>query len=341
MSYVCPPKLKLKTAARWAKELAPLLYIGEEIWAFARVAQNKPTTDGIAITNQRVIGFWSLASGANFVVFTASAREILKVDSPIHMRSPRLVATTAHGEVDFGSIRADEVGFVWHYVSHLLSATANIPSPSDVAVPPADVVPMSNSQPSSVQQRSRSRVFGGPIDERGWKSIRDNSGPDEEPWLIVHNYGGRLIAAFDDRILVSNIYPSSNLVDSPANATFTFLAIKRIEFIQGQRSDDLVVQTWGRHDAHDNDQLNRLSLPTGLRDIMLQNLHELRRRISDFDKPPVSLWKPPMAPRVVEPSTGSGLASELKKLADLFSQGLIDADEFKEAKRAIIAAHSG
>ncbi|WP_207843009.1 SHOCT domain-containing protein [Williamsia soli] len=332
MSYVCPPRVKVKTAARWANALAPLLYPGEQIWAFARVTRFKPTTEGIAITNQRVLGFMSIALATKHIVFSASAREIIKFDTPINLGSRKLVVTTRYGDVDFGSVRNDEVGFVRHYIEYLLEATAEVPSPAASA--PLPVLNTGEPAPTNLSLR----LHGAPIDDRDKKLIVDHSGPVEEPWLIIHSGGSGFLAAFEDRLLVSTDIASTQ-GGVRTTTVFSFVSIKTIEYIPGDVNDVIAVLTWGRRD--DADLSNRLEMPKKLRDGALQNLHELRRRVSNLDGPPVSMWKPPLPPRVVAaPPPGSGLVTELQKLADLHAQGLIDDDEFKEAKRAVIAAHA-
>ena len=175
------------------------------------------------------------------------------------------------------------------------------------------------------------------MSDRDWKVIHEHSGPDEKPWTVIHSGDSGFVAAFEDRLLVST-EGVANSTGIRTNTVFPFVSIKKIEYTSEQSSEVMKVSTWARRD--EGDQSNRLVLPIELRDIALQELHELRRRVSYLDRPPVSMWKPPIAPRVVAALPSGGLVTELQKLADLHTQGLIDDEEFKEAKRAVIAAHA-
>lgn len=477
MSYSLPPKLKPKVAAKWAEAIAPLLAHDEAIWAFVRITRLKPMTEGVAVTNRRLLGFWGHGPESKRLPFQASVRDIVRIDFPEKLGQHKLVVTTPSGEINFGDVRKDEFDFAQYYVNYLIEASGTDTQRNAQKALPAVGAPLTTtfdpreqqtgretspvygvalddfwSQPiqtysaagelpwfvvnnapvgllaafedrllvvSLVQGRYGSsvetsaatfaysdiakieyprgfvdgvlevrtvsdlgsarasgslriprsvyeqvapkieairavvaglqpkpipvisppplRLHGAPIDERDKKLILDHSGSDEEPWLILHNGGSGVLAAFDDRLFMST-QGVSRPPGTRVNTTFPYVSIKKIEYTQGQSDDVLQVVIWG---PQSDDPAGQLTLPKRLRDKTLQNLRKLRRKASGIDGPPVSMWKPPMPPRVVETPVESGLASELKKLAGLFNQGLIDAEEFKEAKRAVIAAHTG
>ncbi|WP_157366789.1 SHOCT domain-containing protein [Williamsia muralis] len=435
-------------------------------------------TEGVAVTNRRLLGFWGLGHGGKHVLLEAAADEILRVEYPEKFGRRKLMVTTTTKEINFGDVRNDEFEFVQYYVSYLIEASGKgtqrgpqesprpevaapiiaVPSRSDknereafpvygraldsfwsrpiqtysaigelpwfvvnnapvgllaafedrllvvglvqgrygssvetsaAAFAYADIAKieypggfvdgvlevrtvsdLGSARPSISLRLPRSvyeevapkieavravvaslqpmpvpvaqsplRPQGDTIGDQERKLIRDNSGPNEEPWMIIHGGDGAgVLAAFDDRLLVSTKVESKK-GGVRTNTAFSFTNIKKIEYTEGQSNDVLEVVTWKRRDA--NDQSNRLELPVGLRKKVLPNVQELRRRVFPVDGPPVSMWKPPLPPRVVaEPPSGSGLVAELQKLADLHAQGLIDDDEFKEAKRAVIAGRA-
>ncbi|QXW00766.1 hypothetical protein [Rhodococcus globerulus] len=83
---------------------------------------------------------------------------------------------------------------------------------------------------------------------------------------------------------------------------------------------------------------NCLPLQKVLHSQALPRINELQRKIADSKRPQVIVHHAPQLAPAATPA--GGLAEELQQIANLQSQGLLDAEEFAAAKRATIAKHS-
>ncbi|WP_207843011.1 SHOCT domain-containing protein [Williamsia soli] len=334
-------------AERWAAALAPVLRPGEEILAFVRIARFEPQTEALAVTDFRLIGFESFSMEPRRIVLEAAVGDIQAID--IAPGPKTLLVTTSAGRVNFGAVSREEARFLRPYIDYLVEASAGgldeLPRISHEVRAPQPVSAnqpvLADRRPVKKRRRSLTRVYGSPMDDGSWSVIRDLCGPDENPWMIVNNAGVGFLAAFDDRLLISK--SQANLGGRGHLTTrFLYSEIIRIDLSVGIVNDVLEVHTWRNRDAAELNRANTLPLPKELQDKVRLDLDDLRRRASDANRPPVSMWKPPLKPRVVEPKTkpADGLVSEIRSLADLYTQGLITDEEFGEAKRAVIASHT-
>ncbi|PZU02165.1 MAG: hypothetical protein DI630_09290 [Gordonia sp. (in: high G+C Gram-positive bacteria)] len=339
--------MTLRVAERWAAALAPILRPGEEILAFARIARFEPLTEAIAVTDFRLIGFESFSIESERIVLEAAVGEIVDID--VLVGTGELVVTTSTRGTNLGAISRDEVEFLRPYFDYLVEASAGgleqFPNVSDQLQGPkpssVNQLVLAARRPVEKRRRAPTRVCGSPMDDESWRVIRGHCDPDEIPWLIVNSEGFGCLAAFDDRLLISK---SQAALGGRGRRTTRLLytEITRIDLSVGIVNDVLEVQTWGNRDMAEMNRAHSLPLPKGLHDKARLDLDGLRRRASGADRPPVSMWKSPREPRVVESKTkpADGLVSEIRSLADLYTRGLITDEEFGEAKRAVIASHT-
>ena len=360
--YVTPPKIKDKLADKWAKALAPVLGTNETVWAFARVTRLRPQTEAIAVTNQRLLGFKSYAmNNANLIVFAVSATEIVSATFPEKLGAPRLVVTTKTGDINFGDIRKDELEFVQYYVRYLVDASQNTTSAGAGAggegegerAPLTDTESVATTHLPRGAVRESAPVVGVPLDEFWARAVANNSGPDELPSFIISNGSAGLLVAFENRLVIVKAHALNRAAYESRAVAFPYADITELDYRRGLSDGVLEVRTSDSAGAAldsvrgwDGSAPNTLRLPWALHEQAAPYFDDLRRKVAAAQRrKPVSLWKPPLQPRIVdrpavETAPTESLAVEIEKLANLFNQGLIDADEFREAKRAVIAAHS-
>lgn len=68
----------------------------------------------------------------------------------------------------------------------------------------------------------------------------------------------------------------------------------------------------------------------------LPKINELQRRIIDSKQTHIVVQQADAPVPTAQPS----MAKEIQKLADMHAQGILDSDEFKAAKQAVIVRHT-
>lgn len=185
--------------------------------------------------------------------------------------------------------------------------------------------------------------------------LRDHSIGDESPWLIIGNGTAGVLAAYDDRLMILKVGAMTGFMAGSTGGgrvtTFPYVDITGLEYNAGFMGGVLEVLTpsysgtankdyWrggGGPNADDNSPWklsNTLPLPKQLHQRALPQLNELRRRISDAKRPQVHIAQ------TSAPGSGPSLADEIRSLAELHSQGILDDDEFRAAKQAVMNKQS-
>lgn len=348
MAYHAGPKVKEKTAGKWEKIVTPLLHQGETIWCFAAVSRGMgPQTIGLAITNARIIGFTVFEK----VGLEVMADNIRRVDYPRSMTGISVVVTTDTGEINFGKVANEELGFVQYYVDYLQRAG------TDSAV--RDLVFRSaQHEQERLSLRDAVPVFGEAMRDKQWAGIHEHSGDGELPWLVLNGGNAGQLAAFDDRLIIVKQggvagFMSGSLGGGRAT-TFPFREITNIEYNAGMVTGVLEVLTpsyqgtgnhdfWrssnkGRNNAADDPWTlsNCLPLVKAVYKQALPKINELQRRIIDSKQTHVVVQQAAAPVSIAQPS----MAEEIQKLTDMHAQGMLDSDEFKAAKQAVIARHT-
>lgn len=233
MTFVAPPKVKEKAAAKWADALRPLLGPDETIWAFTRITRFRPMTEGVAVTNHRLLGFWSQGATHKRVPLQVAARDIVAIEFREKHGLHKLVVSTPSGEVNFGDVRKDELDFARHYISHFAgqngvqlrggpATTAAVASGS--SAPPVE--------PQTVP--SQGRVYGGPLDKRTLSLLAVNSRRGEVASFVINNSPVSVLAAFADRLVVAGSGVGRYGMSLNAHAqVLTFAEIASISYTDG------------------------------------------------------------------------------------------------------------
>ncbi|WP_246007727.1 hypothetical protein [Gordonia oryzae] len=197
------PMVSALGAAQWHRCLEPHVLEGETITAFVAVRRLKPTVEGVAITNARILGFSSAAvSGSGVITIQVAADEILGAEFVGPRQVPTLTLRTVNGPRVFGQFHRDEKEFLTYFVESLHCAGVG-----------ADVAPALTRwrrQRTEAAERTRRRraqrgrvaVYGEPMTEVQWEAIDEHAGDGDYPWMVLNAGRHGLLAAFGDRVEV-------------------------------------------------------------------------------------------------------------------------------------------
>ncbi|MGV9671478.1 SHOCT domain-containing protein [Gordonia sp. NPDC003504] len=114
------PKVTPAQGEAWARALAPVLFPGEIVWAFATASRYNPFSVATAITNARVIGFTTSGDPLQRVTSEVRADDIVGFDLSVRQGLlPSLVVTAGFGETDFGKFQPGEAAYLHHVLTEL------------------------------------------------------------------------------------------------------------------------------------------------------------------------------------------------------------------------------
>ncbi|MFC9556027.1 SHOCT domain-containing protein [Rhodococcus sp. NPDC056960] len=207
-------------------------------------------------------------------------------------------------------------------------------------------------------RRSQVEVFGPRVTKAAWRYLEQHSHEDEWPWFVVASDSmGGVLAAFEDRLMIVKTGGYTSFMAGSLGGgrvtTFPYTEITNIEFNGGIVNGVLEILTpsyqgSAQHDYWRNSNKSRnkaaddpftlsncLPLGKALYKRTLPRLNELQRKIADCKRPNIVV----QVPTQPQPS-GGGLAEELRRLADLHAEGVLDVDEFATAKQAAIRKYS-
>lgn len=350
------PKVKESKGAKWCKALSPDLLRGETIWALVGAGRLKPLTTGAAITNVRVVGFFHGGQTTDKrVLLEVFADQIRGVDFPVRAGSTSMWIKTDRGEVNFGNLHKDEVGFARHYVEYLWSSAG---SPEVAAA--ADQRNQADADARELRRaREAVRTFGAEMKDKWWDDIGRHTQPNELPWFIINGGSAGRLVAFEDRLLISKtggltsfmagslgggretIFPYSDITNIEYNGGFAngVLEVLTPSYQGGANHDYWRSANKSRNQAADDPWTLSNCLPLGrhIYDEAQPTLIELHRKIMEYKRPQVVVHHAPPPASGVNSAPTVSLADELAKIADMHQQGLLDDDEFKAAKAAAIS----
>ncbi|MET4610656.1 hypothetical protein ABIC28_001634 [Rhodococcus sp. PvR044] len=373
------PRLKDKTAEKWMAGLIKHLFPGETVWALARTNQIKPTLEGLAITNARVLAFVASDLTTKGPKVGVDADNLGRYEFVKKFTGAQLVVTTnTQQSLSLGVVDKTEIDFVRHYIDHLTASgfpadvrEAVQAHEADVAAQKAaaaDADAAQKAAAAAAEQARRGRrgevdTVGGNLKEKGWQTIADHSAPEELPWFILNGESAGFLAAFEDRLIIAKVGGMAGFMSGSLGGgrvtTFPYTDITNIEFNSGMLTGVLEVLTpsyqgTGNHDywrssnkarnkASDDPWTlsNCLPLAKAVHKTALPRINEMQRKIADAKRPQIVVQHAPqVAPAAAAAAPSGGLAEELQQLADLHGQGMLDTEEFAAAKRAAIAKHT-
>ncbi|MES9541348.1 SHOCT domain-containing protein [Actinomadura sp. NPDC000600] len=330
---------------------------GEAVVLVTTTNSVRPTLDHLVLTNARVMGTTTSEAGTSKgIKAQVWARDVQSFDFRKSFTAPhRLVVTTHDGdEVSFGDVPTADVDAVRAGIDQMM---ASPPSEAITAAAAEEDIRRQESEALSDARPSlpdSTIVIGQPPSQKAVQQIMDHAGPEECPWLVIGAGSGGVFAALDDRVMIVKVGGLTSFMAGSLGGgritTFHFNDITGIEYNAGMVNGVLEVLTpsysgtankdfWrgstkGRNaDANDPYTLsNTLPLLKSAYQQALPHLNELRRRIGDHKRPQgaVSGQPQPNAP------TREGLVEKIEKLAELHSNGVLDDEEFRKAKEALL-----
>ncbi|WLP90775.1 SHOCT domain-containing protein [Gordonia sp. NB41Y] len=353
------PKIKEKKAAKWTQAITPDLYAGESIWAFVNAARFKPATVATAITNARIIGFTHFGQTTDKrILLEVAGDQIRGLDFSTKGGLPHFRIQTDAGEVDFGSFDANEVDFARHYAEYLWHNGIDPVAQQAAMQQRQEAVAAAGVRNTWLRQRDAIPVFGTAMKDKWWDDISRHSRPEELPWFVINSgMEGRLVA-FEDRLLISKKGFMSASLGGSRETIFLYSDITNIEYNSGFMNGVLEVLTpsyqgtanhdyWrssgkSRNSASDDPRTLSNCLPlikVTYREAQPM-LNELQQKIAASKRTQVIVHHASDSVQPAGPAPVTGLADELAKLADMHQRGILDDDEFKAAKGALIARMS-
>ena len=193
------------------------------------------------------------------------------------------------------------------------------------------------------------RVGGKVLDE-----IRKSCRPGEWPEFIVGEGSAGGLVAFSDRCMIIKKGALAGLMAGSVGggrvATFMYSEITGLEYnsgwvngvlevltpsYQGSANKDFWRGTFQARNADANDPWtlsNTLPLSKATYEMARPQLDHLRHLIADAKRP---IIQAPAAP------SNTNLSTEITRLAELHTSGVLDADEFRQAKQALLRRNAG
>ncbi|MEP9394926.1 hypothetical protein ABLE94_22075 [Gordonia sp. VNK1] len=242
MSKLSPAISALK-AAHWQHCLAPHLLDGEVIVAFVSAHRLKPTVEGVAVTNARVLGFHTAApSRRDVITMAVAADEIVDVELVSAHMIPTLTIRTADKAQCFGEFHREEMDFLTYFLDTLRHDGA------DEAVRPAldqwrSEARQSADTSSRRRERRRVPVYGEPMTSAQWAAIERSTGSDEYPWMILNCGRHGQLAAFTDRVVIRKAGRTTDLPVGEHLEVIPFADIVDVTYRCGALSGVLEVVT--------------------------------------------------------------------------------------------------
>lgn len=340
------PKKDLPTLLAQASEL---LVAGEHVRYVAATAWNGLSIRAAVVTNGRVIGLPAKRRQYAEPVWVA-ADDIIDMKSAVAVGGVRLTITTSYVERAFGLFTNADVRELTAHVDQVRQGGVDPDVRKALAPLVTQVVALESA-------RRAIQIYGVPLQEDEWEALDRHAAPGELPWLILSSEANLgILAAYDDRVVIAKINPAhmrprpdtitQNLAGLAASisailrqfivTTFAFDQIRGIEYSAGLLSGELRVLTAGHPVPPTGGvvdwsaAVNVLPLAKVTYEHAVPAINELRSRIMRYRQPTGSS----------SPSTTGAMAGELEQLGHLHAAGVIDDEEFKAAKRAVIARNS-
>lgn len=345
-------KLKEKHATKWLSALAGRLFPGEAVSAVAKTSSARPLLDGVAVTNARVMAFYSGDIESKGFRLEVRADDLAQVEVVKRFGTSSLAITSRRsGTTSFGAVPEPDMELIVGAVRQL-AATGPAPAVHQAMAHQAGL------DRQAQEAWSRVPVVGGAPNEATWKALKDHSSPGETAWFVVSGVSaGGVFAAFGDRCMIVKIGAMTSFMAGSLGGgrvtTFPYSEITAIEYNAGMVTGVLEVLTasysgrankdyWRGSNKSRNADANdpwtqSNTLPLGRLEYQqaLPKLNEIRTRIAEIKRPTIVMNPPPQPAPPATPS----LTDELTKLGALREQGILTDAEFGAAKQRLLAQH--
>lgn len=282
-------------ATHWQQRLAPYLVDGESVVAFASAHHLKPTTEGVAFTNARIIGFNTAAALPDDVIaVSVYADEIESYDLTCVRLVPTLTVHTPSGPRGFGTFEKAECDFIAYFLDTLQDTGIDRAASPGIERLRSNAEFARREEAQRLADRQRVAVFGEPMSESQWQAIEANAPADEHPSLILNAGRYGQLAAYVDRLVVVKKDHASRAADALKVGIIPFSKITGIEYRCGALTGVLEVLTKSYPGTGNPDywptaqstrpnnpwtQANTLHLPKPYYQQAQEHIEELRRQI--------------------------------------------------------------
>lgn len=352
-------KLREKKAQKVATKLASLLYDGEELLFLSDLNSIRPSCDGLAITNARVLAFLAYDVNRDRVGVSVWGDEISGVEVQKGL-SGKYVCVKREGE----SLRLGVVAEPERVTAEIENlCAAGVPSEvqeareakkAQDAEETAAQVALAAEEKAAKEELAPEAYYrdinlsGKRPSARAHRVLLENAKSDEKPWFVLGAGMNGVLAAFEDRLYIIKTGGLTSFMASSFGGgrvtAFYYDQITGIEYNSGIINGVLEVLTpsyqgTNNHDFWNLDKntdpyklSNALPLDKTSYKAALPQLSELREKVTNFRR---GLAQPQVEKQV----SSGGLVAELKELAELKAQGVLSEDEFVAAKAAAIAKH--
>lgn len=348
MQPVIGSKVKDRHAQKWLNALTSHLYPGEAVTALSRTALNRPMCDGVAVTNARVIAFFSADVDTKGPKRSVHADDISHVETVKKALTANNLTVTVRGgeQINFGDIPGPDLDLVLGAVQQLGVAGAAPDARRAIAH-------QAEGDRRNADAWAQVPVIGTAPSEKAWKALKDHCSPGELPIFVIGSGAGGIFAALPDRAMIIKVGAMTSMMAGSLGGgrvtTFPFSEITGIEYNAGFVNGVLEVLTpsysgsankdyWRgsnkSRNADSNDPWtlsNCLPLPKPVYQQALPRLNEMRAHIAQLKRPTVVVQQQPSN------GTAPSVADELGKLAGLRDQGILSDTEFQAAKQRVLA----
>lgn len=341
------PKIKPKLQARLMEQVATVLMPGEEVRWASTCNNLKPTANHLFVTNYRILG-WATGGVLSFEADLGDGFAFEAV-------ADKQTLDVAHGDAEMKFKNIPKPDFP-RLTEHLERATAAADT-STIANARSNA--SHSSAGASGQLRAKRREWDetkvvGKLSTKASTAVARLCHGNEQPWLILTSSGGAgVLAAWEDRLAIIKTGGLTSMMagslGGERSAVFHYVDITGVEYNSGFVKGVLEVLTpsysggaqkdfWrgsnASRNADSNDPWtlsNTLPLTKAEYNAARDEMQTLRSRIAEAKRPTVQV-----SPLVAPTSVGTGLADEVKKLADLRDAGILTEEEFDAAKRRLI-----
>lgn len=346
MSVHLAPKVKEKHAKQWTDLIHPYLAPGEEILMLAR-AQGSGA-DFLAVTNVRVMAFSTISTrpGPRHAVFLQDTQA---VEISPHMRVLTLTSKTGE-RTSFGTVSAAAADDVVAQLQAAIDAYTNTDVHGGI------VHEREQSETAWAETHFIEKTPG----KKALQLIKENCGPGEAPWLVVHASGqaSGVLVVFRDRCMIIKAGGMTGFMAGTLGGarvtTFYYRDITGVEYnsgmlsgvleiltpsYQGSANKDFWRGTLASRNADANDPFtlsNALPMDKRMYAKVLPYINQMRAMITQS--------RDPIAQQSTESTSRpapSSMADELSSLAALHESGALTDAEFIEAKQNALQRHQG
>lgn len=332
-----------RKARRWQAALDGVLAPGEVVFGLFQLDKLKPMTSALVITNARIFGLEPTKASA---VTTEASRSTVK-DVFIRDGVNLGVQLASGDELKYGYVKKADVddiravlarGFDQHLAASLDAASASVPEPDEASAARAALDAVSRG----------SRLYAKQAEE-----ILACCREGELPVFVISTGMAGALAAFEDRCIIVKAGGLSGYMAGASFggrvSTFYFTDITGVEYnagllngvleiltpsYQGTANKDFWRGTTKGRNADSND-------PWTLSNTLPLSKHEheqVRPEIERLHEMIVTAKRPvPGAPPAPPADAAGRVADEIRKLAELHAQAILDDDEFATAKARLLA----